>query len=91
MDATDQDTKPLRRVGRPRKVLEGADAGSKHVDVVAFVESRNGKSNAQIYAERVWSGQSPDVPVAERLARVRSALEGQGMDCEGVLIEVHKL
>jgi hypothetical protein len=91
MDATDQDTKPLRRVGRPRKMLEGADAGSKHVDVVAFVDSRNGKSNAQIYAERVWSGQSPDVPVAERLSRVRAALAGQSLDCAGVTLDGNKL
>ena len=89
MDATDQDTKPLRRVGRPRKVLEGADAGEATIEVVAVaLVSIN---PAQAYADRVWSGQSPDVPVAERLERVRAALAGQGMDCAGVTLDGNKL
>ena len=89
MDATDQDTKPLRRVGRPRKVLEGADVvETVEVAEVAPVVSIN---PAQAYADRVWSGQSPDVPVAERLQRVRAALAGQGMDCAGVTLDGNKL
>ena len=89
MDATDQDTKPLRRVGRPRKVLEGADV----VETVEVAEVAPVVSNdkAQAYADRVWSGQSPDVPVAERLSRVRAALAGQSMDCAGVTLDGNKL
>ena len=87
MDATDQDTKPLRRVGRPRKVLEGADAGEATIEAVEVVSV----NPAQAYADRVWSGQSIDVPVAERLQRVRAALAGQGMDCTGVALDGNKL
>ena len=39
---------------------------------------------AQAYASRVWHGQSPDVPRAERLERVKRALDGQGLSMEGV-------
>lgn len=39
---------------------------------------------AQAYAERVWAGQSVDVPRAEKLRRVARALEGQGLSMEGV-------
>jgi hypothetical protein len=39
---------------------------------------------AQAYAERVWAGQSPDVPHDERIARVARALAGQGLSMEGV-------
>lgn len=41
---------------------------------------------AQAYAERVWSGQSPDVSRKERLERVRKALEGQGLFMDGVTL-----
>jgi hypothetical protein len=89
MDATDQDTKPLRRVGRPRKVLEGADV----VETVEVAEVAPVVFNdkAQAYADRVWCGQSPDVPVAERMERVRAALAGQSMDCAGVTLDGNKL
>lgn len=39
---------------------------------------------AQAYAQRVWDGQSVDVPRAEKLRRVALALEGQGLSMEGV-------
>ena len=38
------------------------------------------ESAAQAYAQRVWSGQSVDVPPAERIERVCNALKGQNMD-----------
>ena len=78
MDATAEDTKPIRRVGRPKKV---ADA----------VESVDASNAAQAYADRVWAGQSPDVPVAERLSRVRAALAGQNLDCGCVFVGGNKL
>lgn len=81
MDATIEDTKPLRRVGRPKKVAETSEV----VGEVSLSDV------AQAYAERVWSGQSPDVPPAERLSRVRAALAGQGLACDGVTLEGHSL
>lgn len=39
---------------------------------------------AQAYALRVWQGQSESLPRSHRVARVKAALEGQGMTMEGV-------
>jgi hypothetical protein len=70
MDATNQVEQPLRSVkrGRPAKV--------------AAVEMpvSNEPSASQIYAERIWAGQSPDLPVSDRIARIHAALTAQGMD-----------
>jgi hypothetical protein len=41
---------------------------------------------AKAYAQRVWSGQSTDLPRNERLRRVERALQGQGMSMEGVTL-----
>lgn len=41
-------------------------------------------TKAQGYAQRVWNGQSPELPRSIRLARVKAALEGQGMSMDGV-------
>jgi hypothetical protein len=68
-------------------VLEGADAGEATIEAVEVVSV----NPAQAYADRVWSGQSIDVPVAERLQRVRAALVGQSMDCAGVTLDGNKL
>jgi hypothetical protein len=35
---------------------------------------------AQAYANRIWEGQSPDLPVSDRIARIHAALIAQGMD-----------
>lgn len=45
-------------------------------------------SPAQVYALRIWSGQSPDLPRAERIARVAAGLAGQGMSMDGVTLPV---
>jgi hypothetical protein len=37
---------------------------------------------AQDMAQRIWDGQSPDVPTAERLSRVAAGLEAQGMSID---------
>lgn len=42
------------------------------------------RRQAQSYANRIWAGQSVSLNRAERLRRVQSALEGQGMSMEGV-------
>ena len=67
MDATNQTEQPLRSVkrGRPAKVA----AGELPID-----------NAAQAYANRIWEGQSPDLPVSDRIARIRAALTAQGMD-----------
>jgi hypothetical protein len=40
---------------------------------------------AQLYAERIWNGQSPSaMDTKERIQRVREALQGQGLPCDGV-------
>lgn len=39
---------------------------------------------AQAYAMRVWAGQSDGLGRGERVARVRRAVEGQGLSMEGV-------
>lgn len=97
MDTTAKDTKPLHRVKRaytkkvntkePNVHVEGADVGWQYDDEVpvahAVVESA--VTPQQAYALRVWDGQSPDVPVIERCARVVAALRGQNLPCDVVL------
>jgi hypothetical protein len=43
-------------------------------------------AKAQEYALRVWCGQSPDVPVKERVERVLRALEGQNLSKDGIAL-----
>lgn len=43
-------------------------------------------SPAQSLASRIWEGQSPDLPRAERMHRVKAGLEAQGMSMEGVTL-----
>jgi hypothetical protein len=43
-----------------------------------------GDSEAQAYAMRVWSGQSVDVPRAERIERCMNALRGQNLPTDGL-------
>lgn len=40
---------------------------------------------AQDLAERIWDGQSPDVPVIERVQRIATALKARGFDLDVVL------
>ena len=42
-------------------------------------------SASQTYAMRVWSGQSVDVPPAERKERVFAALRGQNLSTDGII------
>ena len=41
---------------------------------------------AQVYALRVWEGQSITAPRPWRIERVKAALEGQGMSFDGVVL-----
>jgi hypothetical protein len=82
---------PKRR-GRPPKAKVEAltephingDDSRQPEDVLPVKAENMGAALAQAYALRVWNGQSPDVPRAERLRRVAKALEGQGLSMEGV-------
>lgn len=67
MDATNQAEQPLRSVrrGRPPKVAAESP-----------IESTS--SAGQEYALRIWNGQSPDLPISERVARINAALLAQG-------------
>jgi hypothetical protein len=72
MDATDQAEQPVRGVkrGRPAKVVE------------AVTETNDA---AQSLALRIWAGQSPDVSVIERVARIAAALKDQGFGLDVTL------
>jgi hypothetical protein len=71
--------------------VEGGDVGRQYDDEVPVPHpvnvARVEVSPSQAYALRVWSGQSVDVPVAERCERVRNALRGQNLPIEGVVLE----
>lgn len=85
MDATDQTAEPVRGVkrGRPRliKAAPGVERPEGYVaDGDYYRLPKDEPSASQAYAERIWVGQSPDLPVAERKARIHAALTAQGMD-----------
>lgn len=50
----------------------------------APVAADHAAERAQAYALRVWSGQSSDLGRAERVKRVKAALEGQGLPADGI-------
>lgn len=68
MDETNQDQHEVRSVKRGRK---------PKAEIVA-------DSPAQSLALRIWEGQSVDLPVKVRRARISAALEAQGMSMDGV-------
>jgi hypothetical protein len=72
-------------------VMEGADVQDNEVYVPPSMTVARIHSEAQAYANRVWRGQSDDLPVFERLDRVRAALAGQSMDTDGVDLDGHAL
>jgi hypothetical protein len=71
MQATDHRLGP---VWQEEKTLGGLVVMTKNSD----------QQRAQLYALRVWNGQSPEVHREERLRRVKLALDGQGLSMEGV-------
>lgn len=93
MDKADQAEKPLRRVGRPRKVVEGADVVIEKVATVeAFLEPLDGPRTlepspfAQAFAKAVWDAQTPTEPRAWRLERVALAMANKGFSMEGIVL-----
>lgn len=78
-----------KRRGRPPKGSYVETVGEAFVpasDESAPESSVFTQRQAQAYANRVWSGQSPDVKHAERIARVKRALAGQNLPFEGVVL-----
>lgn len=75
MDQAAKDQPQVRRVGRPPKVVAPA----------AMAVAENNEA-AQSLASRIWEGQSPDLPRAERIHRVKVGLERQGLSMEGVTL-----
>ena len=66
--------------GRPAKVVANEPLRVSHLLGVDPI--------AAAYAVRVWNGQSVDVPVGERIARVIRALEGQKLLTTGISLPV---
>lgn len=74
------------------QALEGADSvhrvkgkpGPKPKVAAIAVQEPSTNDAAQAYAMRVWSGQSVDVPRAERIERVMAALRGQNLPTDGI-------
>ena len=75
------------------RTTEGADAvhrmkpgrKPKVIEVVAPVVEVVEDNRAQLYAMRVWGGQSVDLPPAERKERVFNALRGQNLSTDGII------
>lgn len=76
MDATDKAEERVRGVRRGRPPKSETVVG---VDTVEAMGTDT-VSASQAYAERIWVGQSPDLPVSERVSRIHAALTAQGMD-----------
>ena len=80
--------KPIQFYQSPAPCAECGQAEGHYDDcpVGMGVPSVFTQRQAQAYANRVWSGQSPDVGRAERIARVTRALAGQGLSMDGVTL-----
>lgn len=61
-------------------VKRGRKPKSAPVSVVDVVETDT--AAAQAYANRIWVGQSPDLLVPDRIARVHSGLIAQGLSID---------
>lgn len=70
------------------KAIEGADAVHrvKRGRPAKVIEVIDELSKQQIYALRVWNGQSADVPRSERIERVMNALRGQNLPTDGITL-----
>lgn len=89
MDEANQAEKPVRRVGRPRKAVEGAEVVSTVEEFVAPLGNATRTlevTPAQVFAKRVWDAQCPTEPRAWRLERVAEAMRNKGLSMEGVVL-----
>lgn len=85
---------PKRRGRPPKARIEGVDVSPEvalvQAEMRAGVElmaiGSTSINPAQIYADRVWAGQSESVERGARLHRVKMALEAQGLSMEGVVL-----
>lgn len=74
----------VKRAYVRKPVIEGADVP----DVEPVQEDEIlilATGSAQSYALRVWAGQSDDVSLTDRVARVVAALKGQGLSLDVTL------
>jgi len=55
---------------------------NKTVNVLRGVEQTEIPSVSQDLATRIWNGQSPDVPIIERVSRIANALKDKGFDLD---------
>ena len=85
MESPDQAEQPLRRVkrGRPPKVAAveptiQPDSDAGHVIDALRYACEGARRTTREYAMRIWNGQSPDLPVSDRVARINAALLAQG-------------
>lgn len=74
MDATPEGAEQLHRVKRGRP---GPKPKVAAVEAPAMEDSK-----AQSHALRIWSGQSPDVPIAERVLRIVNGLLEQKLSLD---------
>ena len=80
MEQAIEGAEPLHRVkGKP-----GRKPKSKFVEEIAADRLGGCDPKAAAYAVRVWNGQSPDLPIAERIERVVNALRGQNLLTTGL-------
>lgn len=89
MDEANQAEKPVRRVGRPRKAVEGAEVVSAVEEFIAPLGNATRTlevTPAQVFAKRVWDAQCPTEPRAWRLERVAEAMRNKGLSMEGVVL-----
>jgi hypothetical protein len=62
------------------------EAEAVYAEIAANEVAQHDAWLAQLYANRVWSGQSITAPREWRIARVMEALEGQNLPTEGVVL-----
>lgn len=67
-------------MARPMKFVSPAPAPAQTNQAQAVIEEA--ESPAQALATRIWEGQSPDVSVIERVARIAAGLKAQNMSLD---------
>jgi hypothetical protein len=84
MDEATQDQHEVHSVTEPKK--RGRKPKDEIVLLASAVQEHDARrvELAQALASRIFAGQSPDLPMNDRLARVRAGLEAQGLSMDGV-------